>query len=44
MASTTAFLVATAAHAGCQLTVTALVYPALVRVPLAFVAAAVTAP
>lgn len=31
-ASTTAFLVATAAHAGFQLTVTALAYPALVRV------------
>jgi hypothetical protein len=32
-ASTTAFLVATAAHAGFQLTVTLLVYPALVLVP-----------
>lgn len=31
-ASTTAFVVATAAHAGFQLTVTALVYPTLVRV------------
>lgn len=31
-ASTTAFLAATAAHAGFQLTVTALVYPTLVRV------------
>jgi hypothetical protein len=31
--SVTAFLAATAAHAGFQLTVTALVYPALARVP-----------
>ena len=31
-ASATAFLAATAAHAGFQLTVTALVYPALVRI------------
>jgi len=32
-ASATAFLAATSAHAGFQLTVTALVYPVLVRVP-----------